>query len=75
MTKSVYLRRHIMVKGRFIDLILQGKKNSTIRLGKVIPKHNEIIIHGGGKPIAKARIKNVIYKNCLLYTSPSPRDS
>lgn len=51
-----------MVKGRFVDLILSGKKTTTIRLGRVVPKHDEIIIHGGGRPIAKAKIKRVVYK-------------
>ncbi len=60
--EKVFLRRHIMVKGRFVDLILSGKKRSTIRLGRVIPRYDEIIIHGGGRPIAKARITKVTYK-------------
>ncbi|HIP57564.1 MAG TPA: ASCH domain-containing protein, partial [Ignisphaera aggregans] len=34
--REVYLRRHIMVKGRFVDLILSGKKTTTIRLGRVV---------------------------------------
>ncbi len=59
---KVFLRRHIMVKGRFVDLIISGKKRSTIRLGRVVPRYDEIIIHGGGRPIAKAKIVNVIYK-------------
>jgi len=60
--EKIFLRRHIMVKGRFVDLILSGKKRSTIRLGKVVPRYDEIIIHGGGRPIAKARIVRVAYK-------------
>ena len=60
--KPIYLRRHIMVKGDFVDLILQGKKTTTIRLGRVIPRYKEMIIHGGGKPIAKIKMKNVIVK-------------
>ncbi len=59
---KVFIRRHIMVKGRFVDLILSGKKRSTIRLGRVVPRYDEVIIHGGGRPIAKARITRVIYK-------------
>ena len=57
--KKVYLRRHLMVKGRFVDLILRGVKTTTIRLGEVVPKYDEVIIHGGGKPVAKVRIVSV----------------
>ncbi|RLG78163.1 MAG: ASCH domain-containing protein [Thermoprotei archaeon] len=51
-----------MVKGRFADLILKGTKTTTIRLGEVVPKYDEIIIHGGGRPIAKAKITSVKVK-------------
>lgn len=60
--KNVFIRRYIMVKGRFAKLILSGVKTTTIRLGKVIPKCREIIIHSEGRPIAEAKIKNTIYK-------------
>jgi hypothetical protein len=51
-----------MVKGKFAKLILEGRKTTTIRLGRVIPKAREIIIHSEGRPIAEAVITNVIYK-------------
>ncbi len=57
-----YLGRHLMVKGEYIDLILSGKKKATIRLGLVKPKYNEMILHGGGRPIAKIKVTNVRYK-------------
>ncbi len=60
--KIVYLKKHLMIKGRFAKLILNGRKKATIRLGYVIPKSNEIIIHAGGRPIARAVIRNVVYK-------------
>ncbi|HIP57658.1 MAG TPA: ASCH domain-containing protein [Ignisphaera aggregans] len=62
-----------MVKGRFVDLILSGKKTTTIRLGRVVPKHDEIIIHGGGRPIAKAKIKRVVYKRVRELTEEDAR--
>jgi len=58
----VYLRRHIMMRGEYTRLLLSGKKRATIRLGKVIPKYDEVIIHSWGRPIAKAKITKVIYK-------------
>ncbi len=51
-----------MVKKEFAELIIKGLKTTTIRLGKVVPKSKEIIIHSGGKPIAKAVIESVEYK-------------
>ncbi len=57
-----FLGRHLMVKGRYVGLILSGKKTLTIRYGIVKPKYREIIIHGGGRPIAKAEIVRVYHK-------------
>lgn len=61
-SRVYYLGRHLMVKGSYVEAILENKKSATIRLGIVKPKYNEIIIHGGGRPIAKAIIEGVIYK-------------
>ncbi len=60
--KPKYLGRHLMVKGEYVDKILKGIKRATIRLGIVKPRYNEIIIHGGGRPVAKVRITKVRYK-------------
>ncbi len=73
MVKEVYLRRHIMVKGEFVDLILSGRKTSTIRLGKVVPRYDEVIIHGGGRPVAKAKITKVVYKKVSELTDEDAR--
>ncbi|HDN75503.1 MAG TPA: ASCH domain-containing protein [Acidilobales archaeon] len=51
-----------MMKGEYARLLLSGKKRATVRLGKVIPKYDEVIIHSWGRPIAKARIVNVVHK-------------
>jgi len=67
--KKIYIRGHIMVKKRFIEAILSGRKKTTIRLGRVVPKVKDIIIHSGGRPIAKAIIKNVIYKKISELTN------
>ena len=68
-----YLGRHLMVKGSYVDSILEGRKRTTIRLGIVKPKYNEIIIHGGGKPVAKARITRVVYKKVSELTDRDAR--
>jgi len=60
--KTKYLGRHIMIKGKFVEKILNGEKTSTIRLGRVKPKYKEMIVHGGGRPVAKILITSIIYK-------------
>lgn len=62
-----------MVKGRYIDLILSGRKIATIRLGVIRPKYSEVIIHGGGRPIAKAKIVKVYYKRIKDLTDEEAR--
>jgi hypothetical protein len=57
-----FIGRHLMVKGRYVEDILSGRKKATIRRGIVKPKYDEIIVHGGGRPIAKIRVTRVYYK-------------
>ncbi len=57
-----FIGRHLMVKGRYVEDILSGKKKATIRKGIVIPKYEEIIVHGGGKPVAKIKVVKVTHK-------------
>ncbi len=51
-----------MLKGSYIDRLLSGEKRATIRRGIYKPRYEEVIIHAGGRPIAKARITRVYYK-------------
>ena len=60
--RRVFLGRHLMVKGEYVDAILRGEKTATIRLGIVIPKYREVILHGGGRVIGKAIIEEVKHK-------------
>ena len=60
--RKKFIGRHLMVKGKYVDLILSGKKTATIRKGYWVPKFKEIILHGGGQPFAVAEITDVIYK-------------
>ncbi len=60
--KVRFIGRHLMVKGKYIEKILNGKKKATIRLGIVKPKYEEVFIHGGGRVVALARIVKVYYK-------------
>ncbi|MET1102310.1 MAG: ASCH domain-containing protein [Pyrodictiaceae archaeon] len=60
--KVKFIGRHIMVKGRYVDDILKGKKRATIRLGIYKVKYDELIVHGAGKPIAKIKVERIRYK-------------
>lgn len=51
-----------MLKATYIEKVLSNEKKATIRKGIYKPKHSEVIIHAGGRPIAKARITRVYYK-------------
>ncbi len=61
-SRVYYLGRHLMVKGNYVNAILESKKVATIRLGIVKPKYDELIVHGGGRPVAKVAIESVEYK-------------
>ena len=53
-------KKHLEFKGEYKDLILQGKKTSTIRYGKLsLRKGQEVYVHSGGYVIGKAKIKDV----------------
>ena len=51
-----------MLKGRYVDAVLEGRKKATIRKGLVKVKYEELIVHGAGRPVAKVRVRDVIYK-------------
>ncbi|UXD21904.1 hypothetical protein IPA_09405 [Ignicoccus pacificus DSM 13166] len=71
--RNKFLGRHIMIKGKYVDMILEGRKTTTIRLGKWIPKFDEVTFHGGGRPFAIARIVNVRYKRVSELTDEDAR--
>ena len=71
--KVKFIGRHLMVKGEYVDLILRNVKKTTIRLGIIKPKYDEVIIHGGGKPVALAKIINVKYKKVKELTDDDAR--
>ncbi len=57
-----FIGRHLMLRGVYADKLLSGEKVTTIRLGLFKPKYEEVIVHGRGRPLAKARIRLVEYK-------------
>ncbi|MEM1674959.1 MAG: ASCH domain-containing protein [Desulfurococcaceae archaeon] len=75
MTRVKYLGRHIMIKGKYVEDIILGRKKSTIRRGIVKPKYREVILHGGGRPVAKVLIEKVFHKKvCELTDSDALND-
>ena len=71
--KPQYLGRHLMVKGEYAEKILKGSKTTTIRLGRVRTRYSEVIIHSGGRPIAKAMITSVRHKRVRDLTDEDAR--
>ncbi len=68
-----YIGRHIMVKGEYVEKLLSGAKRTTIRIGVVKPRYKEVIIHGGGRPVAKAAIEYTIVKRVEELTDEDAR--
>lgn len=54
--RRTFLGRHLMLKREYAEKLLSGEKKATIRYGVVRVKYPEVIIHAGGRPVAKARI-------------------
>ncbi|NPA05131.1 MAG: ASCH domain-containing protein [Crenarchaeota archaeon] len=63
-----------MVKGEYVDMILSGRKRATIRLGIVKVKYPELIVHGGGRPIAKVKVTDVVHKRVSELTDEDARE-
>lgn len=57
-----YVGRNLMIKGMYVEKVLSNMKRATIRRGIVKSKYKEVIIHAGGRPIAKAKITRVYHK-------------
>lgn len=72
-SRQRFLGRHLMVKGEYVDDILAGRKKATIRLGRVRVKYKELIVHGGGRPIAKVRVTGIRYKRVSELTDEDAR--
>ncbi len=72
--RTKYLGRHLMLKREFLEKLLRGEKRATIRLGKVKPKYKEMIVHSGGRPVAKIEITQVVYKHVKDLTDEDARE-
>ena len=55
------LGKYLRIKKEYVNLILSGKKRSTIRLGIVSPTRHKVFIESGGRVIGEALIDSVRY--------------
>jgi len=67
------LGRRLKFKKRYLQMILEGRKRSTIRLGRLVLRGRLLTIVGDGKPIALARVDEVIYKKVRELTDEDAR--
>jgi len=66
--------KHLQFFGKYIDDIIRGNKNLTIRLSKANLKPGDIfILHAGGKVIGKFRVKNIYTKKLYQITDEEAR--
>lgn len=61
-TREMYLGRHLMLRGKYAEKILSGNKTTTIRRGRVKVASKNILIHSGGRIIARAEIVDIKIK-------------
>ncbi|MGC9072098.1 MAG: ASCH domain-containing protein [Acidilobus sp.] len=71
--RTAGIGKTLKFKRRYLDKILEGEKRSTIRLGRVVVRGRLITIVGDGRPIALARIDEVIYKKVKDLTDEDAR--
>jgi len=67
------LGRRLKFKKRYLQMILEGRKRSTIRLGRLVLRDRLLTIVGDGRPIALARVDEVIYKKVRELTDEDAR--
>ena len=62
-----------MLKKEYADKLLSGLKRATIRLGIVHVKYPELIVHAGGRPVAKVRVTGRVVKRVKDLTDEDAR--
>ncbi|MFP3081196.1 MAG: ASCH domain-containing protein [Acidilobus sp.] len=67
------LGRRLKFKKRYLQLIIEGRKRSTIRLGRLVLRDRLLTIVGDRGPIALARVDEVIYKKVRELTDEDAR--
>jgi len=62
LVRKKFIGRHLMLRKEFSNAVLNRSKKSTIRLGIIKPRYDQVIVHSGGKAIAIVKITDVIHK-------------
>ncbi len=57
-----YLGRHLMLSGKYVRDVLEGRKRATVRVGRYAVKSRDVFLHSGGRVVAKLRIERVYHK-------------
>lgn len=65
--------RTLRFKKRYLRLILEGRKRSTIRLGRLEVRHRVVTIVGDRGPVALARVEEVVHKKVHDLTDEDAR--
>lgn len=71
--RTLTIGRRLMMKGELADLVVKGLKSTTIRLGKLRLRHKVLILHGGGRDVAKVEVTEVKYKKVRELTDEDAR--
>ncbi len=54
--------RQLTIKSRYVRLVLEGRKRSTIRLGNLAVNSKYVKVVSSGRPIAIVRVDSVVHK-------------
>ncbi|NPA48085.1 MAG: ASCH domain-containing protein [Thermococci archaeon] len=66
--------KHVEFDGRYLELLLSGKKRGTVRLGRLrIEPGSVVTLHAGGYVVGKALVKDVEYKKVSELTEEDAR--
>ncbi|MEX0567579.1 MAG: ASCH domain-containing protein [Candidatus Njordarchaeota archaeon] len=71
--KKSFIGKHLMLKGKYAEKILNGNKVTTIRRGRIKVLSRDILIHAGGKIIARAKVVDVKTKKLRELTDDDAR--
>jgi len=56
------LGRCLMMRGKYLRMLVEGRKSTTVRLGRLVPSSRVVTLYSGGRPVARALIRGVVHK-------------
>ena len=66
--------QRLVFRKKYVELLLSGRKRTTIRLGKVRIRSRVVVIAQGQTPVALARVEEVRYKKVRDLTEEDARE-